>query len=217
MTRAGYDYWMFDLDGTLVDVEDAYIRTHFDRVGRRLDRSFSDAEARALWYGIGGDRETILAEIGVDRDAFWHAFDAVERPAARIAATSVYDDALPVLDAIEGPTGLVTHCQPRLTHPILAELGLRDRFDAVVCCSDDIGWKPDPAPVTRAMADLGVSDRDHGVLIGDGPCDVGAARNAGLECIHIDRHGHRDRAANSADWAVDRLDSRPITSGLEAG
>ena len=67
-------------------------------------------------------------------------------------------------------------------------------------CSDDLGWKPDPAPVELAMDHLGVDPVTHdGVLAGDGANDVGAAWNAGLESIHVERHdpGRREGSVPS--------------------
>ncbi len=186
----GYDYWLLDLDGTLVDVEWSYVRETFDRVGDRLGRTFSNAEAEGLWYGLGVDREAQIATLGLDRDAFWAALDAVEKPAERVEATTLYEDAAFVAD-LDGPVGLVTHCQPFLTDPVLEHLDIADWFDTVVCCSDDLGWKPDPTPVERAISDLGVEGR--GVLAGDGANDVGAAWNAGLDAIHVERHGAESR------------------------
>jgi phosphoglycolate phosphatase len=75
----------------------------------------------------------------------------------------------------------------------------------VVCCTSELGWKPDPAPVRLAMRRLGVDG--EGVLIGDGPQDVGAAWNAGLEGIHVERHGHERRGlCVLGDRRIGRLD-----------
>jgi phosphoglycolate phosphatase len=185
-----YDFWLLDLDGTLVDVEWSYVRETFDRVGERLGREFSDTEARGLWYGLGADRESQIAALGLDREPFWAAFDAVEEPAERVEATALYEDAAFVA-GLDAPVGLVTHCQPFLTEPVLERLDIADWFDTVVCCSDELGWKPDPTPVERAVGDLGASGR--GVLAGDGANDVGAAWNAGLDAIHVERHGAESR------------------------
>ena len=188
-----YDFWLLDLDGTLVDVEWPYVRATFDRVEDRLGRTFTDREARILWYGLCESREAQLRAMGLDRDAFWEAFDAVEAPEERIDATTFYEDAGFVAD-LDVPVGLVTHCRPFLARPVLETLDINDWFDTVVCCSDDLGWKPDPAPVERAMSDLGVNG-GRGVLAGDGANDVGAAWNAGLDAIHVERHGHDSRGA----------------------
>jgi phosphoglycolate phosphatase len=181
-----YDFWLFDLDGTLVDAEWSYVRETMDRVGDRIGYPFSDREAAVLWHGLDGPRNATLRSWGVDPDDFWPALHAAEDPLERAEATRLHDDAAFVGD-LDAPTGVVTHCQSFLTDPVLDRLDLRDWFDVVVCCTEDLGWKPDPGPVDHAMAELGVAGR--GVLAGDGASDVGAAWNAGLDAVHVERHG----------------------------
>ncbi|ESS05452.1 MAG: putative phosphatase [uncultured archaeon A07HB70] len=184
----GYDFWLFDLDGTLVDADWTYARSAFDRAGERLGREFTDHEAALLWHGLAGERNTLLRRLGVDPPAFWRALHAAERPAERAAATRLHPDAAFVAD-LDVPTGVVTHCQPFLAEPVLSALCLDDALDVVVCCSDETGWKPDPGPVDRALAGLDVERGDRGVLAGDMPSDVGAAWAAGLDAVHVERHG----------------------------
>ena len=211
MFVADYDFHLFDLDGTLVDAEWAYTREVFDRVGDRLGRRFSDREARVLWNGLGGSRAETLRGMGVDPDDFWPAFHAVADPTARAEATFLHDDAARLLDRVDdagGPTGLVTHCQRFLAEPVLDRVDLDGRFDAVVCCTDETGWKPDPAPIELAMRELGVDPRaDRGYYVGDGESDVGAAWNAGLDAVHVERVGRGDRGrCVLGDRRVGRLD-----------
>jgi phosphoglycolate phosphatase len=211
MAVADYDFHLFDLDGTLVDAEWAYTRDVFDRVGDRLGREFSDREAYVLWNGLGGPRGETLRDIGVDPDAFWPAFHAVEDPMARAEATYLHDDAARLLDRVAevgGPTGLVTHCQEFLAEPVLDQVDLNGRFDAVVCCTDETGWKPDPDPIELAMESLGVDPRTaRGYYVGDGESDVGAAWNAGLDAVHVERVGHDERGrCVLGDRRVSRLD-----------
>lgn len=190
MPLPAYDYCLLDLDGTLVDIDFEYARGVFDRVGDRLDYSFSDEQVELLWYGLKASRNDLLREWGIDVEAFWTCFHDEEDPQARASATVLYDDAVRFLEQTHLPLGVVTHCQGYLTEPILHHLDLYDRFGAVVCCSDETGWKPDPRPVSLATEQLGVASNGHrGVLIGDGPQDIGAAWNAGLDGIHIERHG----------------------------
>ena len=190
MTDSTYDRWVFDLDGTLVDVEPKYVRSVFDRVGDRLGYAFSDRQADVIWHGFGGPRNEALSSWGVDPEQFWTAFHEVEDPAARADATFLYPDAAVVGD-IDAPTALVTHCQSYLTEAVLSELDIEDWFDTVVCCTESTGWKPDPKPVELALSAL---DADgEGVLVGDGPHDIGAAWNAGLDGAHVERHGPERR------------------------
>ena len=189
MVADDYDFWLFDLDGTLVDTEWSYTRETFDRVGDRIGREFTDREAEILWHGLGGARDAQLRDWGVDPEAFWPAFHAVEDPLARAEATYLHEDAARFIAEIDSPVGVVTHCQRFLADPVLDQLDIRDWFDATVCCTDDLGWKPDPGPVEHAMDELGVAPDDHvGAMAGDGASDIGAAWNAGLDGIHVERH-----------------------------
>ena len=216
-----YDFWLFDLDGTVIDVEWRYIRDLFDRVGHQLGYRFSDQEAKILWHGLGGPRNETLRGWGIAPDPFWTAFHEIEEPQQRAVATYLHDDAAALLRTITDramPVGLVTHCQEFLTTPVLQHLDIADWFDVVVCCTDELGWKPDPEPVRQAMAGLGVDDNHHGALVGDAAVDIGAAWNAGLDGVHVERHGHDTRGrCVLGDYRVTALDSLLPASATDGG
>lgn len=201
-----YDFWLLDLDGTLVDAETSYIHDIVNEVGSRFGTRFTDLEAEMLWYGPTESRARILADHEIEARSFWEVFHEVEQPETRAAATYLYDDAEDFIAGIDEPIGLVTHCQPYLTGPVLSELDITDWFDTVVCCTDEIGWKPDPGPVERAMAELDVAENGHeGALVGDDPSDIGAAWNTGLSGIHVQRR-NPDRIGHSV-WGDRRVRS----------
>jgi phosphoglycolate phosphatase len=212
-----YDVWLFDLDGTVVDADWAYTREVFDRVGARLGRAFSDREAEIIWHGLNGARDPQLRAWGIDPAEFWPVFHDEEDPMARAEATTLHDDAGALLRDIHRtgvPVGLVTHCQAFLADPVLDVLDIRDWFDAVLCCTDEVGWKPDPAPIERVLAELDVEHGTRGVLAGDGASDIGAAWNAGLAGIHVERHDPTERGhCVLGDYRVRSFDelSRPRT------
>ena len=198
MTGGEYDFWLLDLDGTVVDIERSYIHETISEVGDRLGQEFTNYEAELLWYGIGNAREEILTGAGLDAEHFWKTFHSVEEPRSRGESTYVYDDAEAFISRVEAPVGVVTHCQAYLTEPILESLDIDDWFETVVCCDDETGWKPDPSPVRLAMRDMGVGYNGHeGAMAGDTPEDVQAAHNAGLDGIHVSRENR--------NWAGDRV------------
>ena len=192
MRPEAYEFWLLDLDGTLVDTEWAYTRQVFDRVGEQLDYDFADREARALWHGLVGSRDAYLDRLGFEPVEFWETFHAVEDPQERVAATYLHDDARFVAD-LDVPVGVVTHSQPFLAEPVIEDLGIGDWFDTVVTCSEELGWKPDPTPLELAMEQMGVDPAGDGVMVGDADTDVGAAWNAGLDAVHVERHGAFER------------------------
>lgn len=188
MSRSTYDFWLLDLDGTLIDVESSYIHEVMTEVGTHLDVSFTSQEAEILWYGLGDTRDRFLLDIGIEPDRFWEVFHQVEDPLERAAATHLYPDAERFVPEIEQPIGLVTHCQDYLTSPVLKRMDIQDWFDTIVCCTDETGWKPDSGPVELAMQDLGVAYNGHeGAMVGDDAQDIGAAWNAGITGIHVER------------------------------
>jgi phosphoglycolate phosphatase len=198
MTGRDYDFWLLDLDGTVVDVRQSYVHEVVEAVGERLGVGFTDREANLIWYGPGQAREAMFARKGVDSEAFWGVFHEVDRPENRAEASYVYDDAAATVPGLQGPVGVVTHCQEYLTGPVLETLDIGDWFDTVVCCTHETGWKPDPRPVEMAIADLDTRDAETGAMAGDGPRDVQAAHNAGLDGIHVARHDHPARAEGTA-------------------
>ena len=210
MESDDYDVWLFDLDGTVVDTTFEHARAVFDDVGDRIGYEFSDGQVEVLWHGLGGERSAQLRAWGIDPDPFWAAFHDLENPERRAEATYLYDDAERLLSSIEGPLGIVTHSQSALAELVLDRLDIADWFDTVVCCGGELGWKPDPAPVERALADLGATNGHSGVLIGDSPSDVGAAWNAGLDAAHVERFDpHRRGQCVRADYRLERLDELP--------
>ena len=185
---SSYDVWLFDLDGTLVDTEWSYTREVFDRVADRIGREFTDREAEILWHGLGGSRDEQLREWGFSPTEFWDAFHDIEDPAARAEATYLFEDAEHVAD-IDAPVGVVTHCAEFLAHPVMENLDITDWFDVVLCCDEDTGWKPDPEPIELALQEVGADPTRHaGVYVGDAESDMGAAANAGLDGVHVERH-----------------------------
>ena len=216
MVAREYDYWLLDLDGTLIDVDWSYPRSVFDRVGDRLGREFTDREAEILWHGLGGNRDDQLREWGIDPADFWSEFHAVEDPQRRAEETFLYEDAEFVAD-LDCPVGLVTHCQPFLANPVIDHLDIRDWFDTIICCDEDLGWKPDPGPVEHAKRQLDVHANGHeGVLAGDGASDVGAAWNAGLDAVHVERHGHhRRQQCVLGDYRVESFEELLTTANAD--
>jgi phosphoglycolate phosphatase len=196
MGPENYDAWLFDLDGTVVDAEWSYVRDVFDRTGDRLGYEFSDEQAEDLWHGLTDTREDHLRSWGIDPEEFWPVFHDVEDPQARAAASFVYDDAARLIRRLRVagvPVGVVTHCAAFLAYPVVETLGIDDWFDAFLPCSTETGYKPDPAPVRRVLSELGVDTEADAILLGDGESDVAAAWNAGLDAVHVERHGHHRR------------------------
>jgi phosphoglycolate phosphatase len=88
-----------------------------------------------------------------------------------------------LLARIDAPQAVVTNKPERNARHVLEVLGLARYFPVVIGGDTLPTRKPDPSMLHEALARLGAP---RGVLVGDGPADVGAARAAGMWMIGVD-------------------------------
>ena len=178
---------LFDLDGTLIDSDEAHFRA-FQRVfaahGVTLARE--DYDARIL----GADN----AAIG---RAFLPPLTPAERRATLEAKEASYRDHLGPVEPIAGVGALIDFAEahglgcavvtnaPRANvERALAALGLNERLPLRVVEGDAARPKPDPLPYLTALRRLG-ADAARSLAFEDSPSGVAAARGAGLAVVGL--------------------------------
>lgn len=103
----------------------------------------------------------------------------MERYETAVTLTRLYPGAVEALDALRTAglrLGLCTNKPEGPTRAVLRHFGLTEHFDAVVGGDTLPQRKPDPAPLRRAMADLGVA---RCLYVGDSEIDAETAAAAG--------------------------------------
>ncbi|WP_424211596.1 HAD family hydrolase [Streptomyces sp. BI20] len=107
------------------------------------------------------------------------------------ASWRLFPDTLPTLDALAASHrhAILSNSVNPIQHRKLTALGIRDRFELLLC-SDDLGRaKPDPGAFHAACAALGLPPAEV-LYVGDQPeTDARAAHAAGLAAVWIDRTG----------------------------
>lgn len=207
---------VFDLDGTLADsVIDI---THALNIGL-AEAGLAPCSAESVKTMVGGGAR-LLAERAVAR-AGASGEDATAQVLERFLAayrarpcseTQLYPGARDLLRDLKASgvlLGLCTNKPDDITSDILAALGVRDYFAAIVGGAPGLPKKPRPAMLLLTFERLGVAPRD-GVMLGDSAADVGAARGAGCPVLAIS-HGYGDRPALElgADGVVEALSDVP--------
>jgi HAD superfamily hydrolase (TIGR01509 family) len=179
---------IFDIDGTLVDSNDAHARA-WVRALADAGYSLPFTRVRPL-IGKGGDK--LLPELtGVDAESPEGKAIANQRKAI------FRDEFLPHLRATRGAHTLVSHLRDQgLTlvvatsadkeevSGLLKVAGVDGLMDDVTAADDAENSKPDPDVVHAAVAKAGVP-RDQVVMIGDTPYDVEAAQRAGVKIVAL--------------------------------
>lgn len=199
---------IFDLDGTLVDAYAAIheslgvVLTAFDRPPITRD------ETRRM---VGHGLEVLIAEaVGGENVAegvrlFRERYEKVGLEATRLLPGA--DGVTRVLFERGIHLAIASNKPARFTRPLLAGLGIAERF-AFVAGPDD-GFPPKPAPhmVFMALGTMGVSGSDA-VFVGDMPVDVATARAAELPIIALPTGSatRKELEACSPDAIVEKLE-----------
>ena len=210
---------IFDFDGVIVETETPLYLTWqevFHSYGVELDR--------ALWQQvIGGGTKRLdvpqhlenLVGTNIDRSAIE---EGKQRRYLQLISSS---DLLPgvldyILDAKRRGLKLgVASSSPReWVEGHLAERGLLEHFDSIVCRDDVSNVKPDPELFLTAVADLNTPPR-NAVAIEDSANGVTAAKRAGLFCVVVPNSMTADMSLDHADIRLDDLSDMPLAALLE--
>jgi phosphoglycolate phosphatase len=177
---------IFDLDGTIIDNDDAYMELMLRRVGSDLGHDLTLKHAKELWYSINSEtRDSVIEGWGFDPDRFWTVFNKYENIDEKLRSTYLHEDTA-ILKGIPLPKGIVTHTSYDHTDKLLKKVGMRQYFDPIVACTEDTGYKPSPLPIIYCVMSMKLKPDDV-VYIGDTLSDMLAARNAGVKSVYVNR------------------------------
>lgn len=216
---------LFDVDGTLIDSNDAHAHAWLDALrGHGIDVPLEQLRSK---IGMGGDK--LLMEIaGID-----HASTEGRLINARRIAVfkALY---LPDLGPLPGARTLVERLRTRglrravVTSAAGAELAdllraaaVANLFDVEITSDDADESKPDPDLVKAALDKLEVGPRET-VLLGDTPYDIASAARAGVSTIAFRTGGWKDRDLDGAIAIYDhpqdllsRIEQSPLALGVD--
>lgn len=179
---------LLDVDGTLIDSNDAHARSWSDALGE-FGRAVPPHRVRPL-IGMGGDK--LLPELlGADSDS------ETGRAFSERRATIFLERYVPHLRLTPGAKELVKRLQQEGLRLIVAtsakkaelnamleQVGLDDLIDRKTSASDAEKSKPDPDIVEAALEKAALSARAT-LLLGDTPYDVEAAARASVETVAL--------------------------------
>jgi phosphoglycolate phosphatase len=180
-----------DLDGTLIDsrgdivaaVNHALVRTRRAPLpAPTLVRFIGDGAralcARAAQLPEASDEVTELYDRFV---AYYldHPIDFTRWSPGAQEALDVFADEMP-----DVALGLCTNKARAITEAVLAALGIRTRFRAIVAGGDLPEKKPAPGPLLQLCRAMKASPETM-VMVGDGVQDIEAARRAGMRSIAV--------------------------------
>lgn len=211
---AMYKNYLFDLYGTLVDINTNEWKTYLWQKMAEL-YSFEGANykpmelKKAYFQQVEKEKELVQAENpdftnvdiriekvfadllrdkGVEPPVMFGEYTA---KAFRVMSTKyikLYDGVDELLDALRKAgkkVYLLTNAQRWFTAPEIKMLGLEDKFDGIVISSDEYTCKPDKAFYNIILERYGL-DPNESIMIGnDCRTDILGSYNAGLDSLYI--------------------------------
>ena len=199
---------LFDLDGTLADTAPDLARTVNLMREKRGLASVPPEQLRP--HVSSGARGMIGSAFGMGTDHPDYAAmrtEFLELYADNLCVGSRLfpgmDALLDTLDSSGLKWGVVTNKFERLTHPVLAGLGLAGRAGVVVGGDTCPRPKPFPDSLLHAASVLGVAPA-RALYIGDDERDVQAARAAGMPVI-VAGYGYLGENRAPALWGADAI------------
>jgi HAD superfamily hydrolase (TIGR01509 family) len=194
----------FDIDGTLIDSNDAHTQAWIQTL-QRHGHSVGYERMRSL---IGKGSDKVFAEVlGIESDSV--LAKQITKDRTELLLTSF----IPNLDPTPGARLLVQRMRSeglRLViasssgeelPALLAQADLQDLLDTAVSSDEVEESKPDGDIIEVALRKAGVSPT-QAVMIGDTPYDIAAAKAAGVKCIALRCGGYWDDAALSEAAAI---------------
>ncbi len=173
---------LFDWDGTLFDSASAgflAFEKTFDDLGIAFTHEIYQACYSPNWYAMY-EFLHLPSDKWQMADELWLEHYGEEPPRLVDGAC----DAIVELGRRGYRLGIVTSGSQRRVTREIDELGLRSRFQALICNEDIVNKKPHPEGLEKAMQVLGAS-REVCSYVGDAPEDVRMGKNARVLTVAV--------------------------------
>ena len=179
---------ILDVDGTLIDSNDAHAQAWVD-VGREFGYDITFDRVRSL-IGMGGDH--VLPELTGLEEESEQGKRILDRRgkifrSQYLPALAPFPYVRELLDRIRGDgyrMVVATSASEDDLHALLEQAGVADLLDNATSSGDAENSKPAPDIIEAALARTGFA-ADEAVMIGDTPYDVKAAHRAGVQTIAL--------------------------------
>src|SRR2546421_9627129 len=215
---------IFDVDGTLVDSNDAQARSWVDAL-KEFGYSVPYEKVRPL-IGMGGDK--VLPEtIGVQKDS--EKGKQISKRRSEIFKEKYppnvkpFPDAQKLLDRMREQglkLAIATSAQPDELRPLLQIVGAADLIEEKTSSQDAKSSKPDPDIMQVTLKKVGYPANEV-VMIGDTPYDIEAASKVGVGTIAFRCGGWNDADLagaiaiyNDPAAPLAHYDSPPLVQGV---
>lgn len=179
MTTPHYRHLVFDIDGTMLDTEHAWVASLQDALPLFTTKRYT---ADDLHFILGITGEETMRRLGIDAvDAALEEWNRrFEDHRADICLYPGVETLIRTLKAKGKKTGIVTSEDRDELQRVFVPFALTPLFDTIVCLEDTPRPKPAPDPLLTYIEKTGAT-KSEVLFIGDSEYDSQAAQAAGVD------------------------------------
>jgi len=209
------ELFLFDLDGTLLDLEEANFESMKVAVQTVLHGNGTWDDYTTLFSGgkvhQGFHRYLVAKHLPADSgtiELLATAFREYKRNLLKTKMESITKPLpgvgkfLAFIHQRRKTIGLVTSTKREFAEMLLQHYGWWNYFAITICAEDVSEGKPDPQGYNLALAACKVA-AEHATAFEDSPRGIAAAQSAGLFTIGIHTDGVNDKAVESCDAVIE--------------
>lgn len=208
-------YFLFDLDGTLADLEDLNFTSFRNTIREKIDRELTHEEYLKCFSGVGSKSgfNSYLKSIiyNGDIESFASELQKHYREYKRYQLENNFSNVVHIIDGageylnrlkVEGKKiALGTSNAKEFAMLVLTNSDLLKYFDAIVTVDDVSKTKPDPEIFYTALKLIGGNLKDA-VIFEDSPNGVKCAKNTGIDYVVVHSIGKNDVVAQSEKYVI---------------
>lgn len=212
------EFFLFDMDGTLVDLEKLNFNSFRETIRQSLDLELLKEEYLKYFSGSGSTAgfRRYLGTKGVANDDV-SGFVKHYRDLKDTMLDERFDEVVTVkpgvieflelLQTMKKKIAVATSTGRFFASPILQRSGLEKYFEVIVTVNDVVNTKPAPDIFFEAFRRLGGTDKNKAIIFEDSPNGVASAKNTGMDYVVIYTPGENDSVVTG--------EQKVITSYLE--
>lgn len=174
-----YTHVVFDVDGTLLDSEDAILLSFQKALFTVQGKMYPIEE---LYFALGIPGYDALEQMKVDHiDEILHLWGDLEQKFAY--TLKLFDGITPTLSQLKKEKvklGIITSRTREEFQSAFSPLGLNSYFEHIICAEDSAEHKPNAGPMLKYL-ELTQTDKKEVLYIGDSVYDCDCAKGAGVD------------------------------------